>query len=252
MEDEEVVAEDDENIIKCAVCEIMAEHEVLRERKIGTGADFLVKCQECDGVHTIQFRPPKIIEIPIMLTEGPKSNIAQIEMEEDEHLALDDVFAHEEKHWRITRLENRKGKAVRHVAASNLSRATALRADQLRIKITMTDGEDSEADVIEVPAETIFSAGAIIRHHGEKWRIRAIHTGEARTLTGKVPAYYVKRLYLHLPPRDDYYPQPQTPRERRQAWKEGRLGDNPNPIDVKTQKRGSGSHHKGHRSNRHN
>ncbi len=228
-----------ENIIECSGCGMLADHEVLRERKRGNGADFLLKCCECGCVHTVQFRPPKIINIPIMLTEGAKSKIEKIAMEEDEFLSLEVIFAHDEKHWRLTRLENRKGKSVKHIVASDLSRGTALRADRLQIKITMTEGEDSNADTIEVDAEKIFSAGSIIRHDGRKWRIRAIHTGTERTLTGKVPAVEVKRLYLHEPPTFEEI-EPRTGRERRQAWKEGRLGFNPNPVDLKKQPRGSG------------
>jgi uncharacterized Zn finger protein len=228
-----------ENIIECSGCGLLADHEVLRERKRGNGADFLLKCCECGCVHTVQFRPPKIINIPIMLTEGAKSKIEKIAMEEDEFLSLEVIFAHDEKHWRLTRLENRKGKSVKRIVASDLSRATALRADRLQIKITMTEGEDSNADTIEVEAEKIFSAGSIIRHDGRKWRIRAIHTGTERTLTGKVPALEVKRLYLHEPPTFEEI-EPRTGRERRQAWKEGRLGFNPNPVDLKKQPRGSG------------
>jgi len=69
-------------------------------------------------------------------------------------------------------------------------------------------------------------------HNGETWRIRAIHTGTGRTLRGTVQAPDIKRMYLHEPPRPEYFA-PRTPRERRQAWKEGKLGHNPNPIRPK-------------------
>ena len=248
--DDDAFAE--ENFIECSDCGLLADHEVLRERKRGQGADFLLKCSECGCVHTVQFRPPKIIGIPIMLTEGAKSKIEHIAMEEDEFLSLDVIFAHDDKHWRLTRLENRHGKTVRSIVATDLVRATALRADRLQLKITMTEGEDSTADTVEVDSEKIFTAGSIMRHDGRKWRIRAIHTGEGRTLTGKVAAPDVKRLYLHEPPSFEEI-EPRTGRERRQAWKEGRLGFNPNPIDLKEQRRGSGdSRHRGRGSRRQN
>ena len=44
----------------------------------------------------------------------------------------------------------------------------------------------------------------------------------------------IKRMYLHEPPKPEHFA-PRTPRERRQAWKEGRLGNNPNPIRPKEQ-----------------
>ena len=236
---EDVDADAEENIIECSGCGLLADHEVLRERKRGQGADFLLKCSECGCVHTVQFRPPKIIEIPIMMTEGAKSKIEKVAMEEDEFLSLEVIFVHDEKHWRLTRLENRNGKPVRRIVASDLSRATALRADRLQIKVTVTEGEDSTSDTIEVDADKIFSAGSIIRHDGRKWRIRAIHTGTERTLTGKVAAPDVKRLYLHEPPTFEEIV-PRTGRERRQAWKEGRLGFNPDPTDLREQRRGGG------------
>ena len=55
-------------------------------------------------------------------------------------------------------------------------------------------------------------------------------------MTGRVPAHDIKRIYLHEPPRIEE--NIHTPRERRQAWKEGRLGDNPNPIVPDAEKSG--------------
>ena len=59
----------------------------------------------------------------------------------------------------------------------------------------------------------------------------------ARAMTGRVPAHDIKRIYLHEPQRIEENI-PRTPRERRQAWKEGRLGDNPNPIVPDAEKSG--------------
>ena len=33
-------------------------HEILREKSVGSGADFMVRCEACQHVHTIEFRPP--------------------------------------------------------------------------------------------------------------------------------------------------------------------------------------------------
>lgn len=218
-----------ENALQCEDCEELTSHEVLRERKAGTGTDFLVKCSSCGKVKTIHFRPPQILEIPFMLTEGATSSIENIEIEEDEYIGLEEIFEHEEKHWRITRLELKDGETTDGAVVKDLVRATALRADVLRIKITMTEGEDSIPDVIDAPADKMFHCGAIMHHDGKKWRIRAIHTGGGRTLNGSVRAARIKRIYLHEPPAPEDRT-PRTPRERRQAWKEGRLGQNPNPI----------------------
>ena len=110
----------------------------------------------------------------------------------------------------------------------------------LRVKITKTRGEFSTPDVLIVEEGTIFKAGTILDIGVQTWRIRAIHTGEGRTLRGTVDASKIKRMYLHEPPRPERF-EPKTPRERRQAWKEGRLGFNPNPILPKSKSRSGSS-----------
>ena len=54
-----------------------------------------------------------------MLTDGPESYMATIDLDADEWLELNDVFEHDEMAWRITRLESEKG-SVEEIEASNL------------------------------------------------------------------------------------------------------------------------------------
>ena len=130
---------------------------------------------------------------------------------------------------KVSQIELKNGKFAKRAEASLIARASALRSDMVRVKLTMTRGEDSEADVLIVPEETKYTAGHLIDIEGKTWRIRAIHTGRGRTLRGTVDAPDIKRMYLHEPPNPEHFA-PRTPRERRQAWKEGRLGYNPNPV----------------------
>ena len=163
-----------------------------------------------------------------MLTEGPVSKIAHIDLDADELLTLGDIFEHGDANWRITLIEIDDDIRKHSVVAGKVRRVTALRADMVQVKLTMTKGEFSDSGVLVVPAEKSYSAGSILNYEGKDWNIRAIHSGEGRTLSGKMPAHQIRRIYLHEPPAP--VPQPTTPRERRQAWKEGRLGYNPNPI----------------------
>ena len=138
--------------------------------------------------------------------------------------------------WRIHQIELRTGQHTSGETAANIARITALRTDMVRVKLTLTRGEDSTADVLVVPQETTFTGSHLMEHNGETWRIRAIHTGAGRTMRGTVQAPDIKRMYLHEPPKGEHFA-PRTPRERRQAWKEGRLGFNPNPNDPKNTSR---------------
>lgn len=233
--DEDDFDEDEvmENAVLCPICEDVTGHQILREKEIGRGVDYLLRCEDCSNVHEMQFRPPPLKRIPFMLTDGPESYMATIDLDADEWLELGDVFEHDDMAWRITRIESDKG-PIEALEATKIIRAVALRQDMLRVKITKTRGEFSTPDVLIVEQGTSFKAGTIIDIGVQTWRIRAIHTGEGRTLRGTVDASNIKRMYLHEPPRPERF-EPKTPRERRQAWKEGKLGFNPNPILPKEQ-----------------
>ena len=60
-------------------------------------------------------------------------------------------------------------------------------------------------------------------------------------MKGTIEAQDIKRMYLHEPPKQEHF-EPKTPRERRQAWKEGRLGYNPNPEVPKKSLRNVSDH----------
>jgi uncharacterized Zn finger protein len=227
-----------DNAGECPTCDMVTGHEVLREKKAGSGSDFLVKCDECGSVHTITVREPKSITIPFMLSEGANTVIVHIDIDEDEVLTIGDVFEHGDAHWEINRLENSKGQTMSHSAVDIVARANAVRSDMVLVRLTLTRGGVSSSDSITVERDTVFKAGSIMEHWEQKWRIRAIHTGAGRTLTGRVDAFDIKRIYLHEPPPKAEDIAPKTPRERRQAWKEGRLGHNPNPEIPMAEKAG--------------
>ena len=231
MSDEVVDDDSDEvieNVTMCDECNEYTEHEILKERKVGSGSDLLVKCKTCSGVTNLQIREPKSVLVPFILTDGPSSTRVELEIDDDEKFVIGDVFEENEMLWSINQIIDQEGRKKKRIVAPEASVISALRTDMVRVKITATRGEQSDSSSILVDYETKFTADTKIDYQGEVWRIRAIHTGAGRTLRGTVEAQDIKRIYLHEPPNPQHF-EPKTPRERRQAWKEGRLGHNPNP-----------------------
>ena len=130
--------------------------------------------------------------------------------------------------WTINQILDKDERKKKTLLVTEASSISALRTDMVRVKITATRGEQSDSSSMLVEYGTKFTADTKIDYQGEVWRIRAIHTGTGRTLKGTVESQDIKRIYLHEPPNPEHF-EPKTPRERRQAWKEGRLGYNPNP-----------------------
>ena len=227
------VAEDDseeviENVTLCSECNEYSEHHILKERNVGSGRDLLIKCLSCGAISNLQIREPKSILVPFILTDGPNSIRAELEIDDDEEFTIGDVFEDSEMLWSINQLIDSEGRKKTALKATEVSVVSALRTDMVRVKVTATRGEFSDSSSILVDYGTRFTADTKIDFEGEEWRIRAIHTGAGRTLRGTVEAQDIKRIYLHEPPNLEHF-EPKTPRERRQAWKEGRLGYNPNP-----------------------
>ena len=217
-----------ENLAHCSECNDYMEHEILKEKSVGSGRDLLLKCISCSAVTNYQIREPKSILVPFILTDGPNSTRVELDIDEDEMFNIGDVFEDSEMLWSINQIIDLEGRKKESLIATDASVISALRTDMVRVKITATRGEYSDSSSMLVDYGTKFTADTKIDYQGEVWRIRAIHTGAGRTLRGTVEAQDIKRIYLHEPPNLEHF-EPRTPRERRQAWKEGRLGYNPNP-----------------------
>ncbi|CAI8234587.1 MAG: Uncharacterised protein [Methanobacteriota archaeon] len=204
MEDtnDDIGTEDDElvHVEECPSCGTEEVHDILSEKEVGGGADYRVRCETCSHVHLIQVRPPKAVIVQFTLSDGAHSISEEIEVDEDEIIHVGDVFDHAHRLWRVQTLHLKQEQDVRYADPSSIVSAWAVRCDLVRIKVTMTRGEESTSSIIESDPETVFSCGTIIEHDGGKWRIRAIHTGLGRTLTGRREAAEIRRLFLHPPP----------------------------------------------------
>ena len=146
------------------------------------------------------FRNPKPVTVRFTLSDGSESIPHEMEVDDDEIFALNDEFEALDLLWRVTKLETGGEEKPRTSEAKNVKRVWATRIDLARIKRTFSDYEISFSDTIEVDPEKVFSCGTIVKHRGETWRIRALHSGTARTLTGKMIARNIRRIFLHKPP----------------------------------------------------
>ena len=184
---------------ECSECEADTLHEIIKRTEKGRGEDVLIRCSECSKVHTVMLRPPNIIIVKTTLSDGRESRNEEIEVDEDEEISRGDVFEHDGNYWTVTRLDDPSSRSQESLYAPKIRSMWATRSDKTVVGITMTDGEFSESSKLDCEPERVFSCGSIISVAGNKWRIRAIHTGKGRTLTGSRYAHEIRRVYLHLP-----------------------------------------------------
>lgn len=195
-----------DNVTRCPGCNSRQAHEILKQKtlKADKGVDYLLRCERCGKVHTVIFRSPRPVTARFTLSDGPDSVSYEIEVDGDEIFTVGDEFEAEDRLWSITRLEIRGNqKKPTRLAADEVHMVWATRIDLARIKRTFSDAEVSFSDMIEVSPNKVFSCGTIVKHRGQTWRIRALHSGESRTLTGKMIARDIRRIFLHLPPTNE-------------------------------------------------
>ena len=139
------------------------------------------------------------MSITSILSDGADSRTDYVEADDDEKISVGDVFEHDEILYKITRLDDSESRPKKIIDARDISTLWAVRCDKAVVRLTMTNGEESRSKTIECSPEDVFSCGSIMEVDGERWRIRALHTGRGRTLRGKRSAMDIKRVYLHPP-----------------------------------------------------
>ena len=196
--------EDGSAFSECPSCDEVTDHSIIKRTPQGEGEDFLVRCMTCSFVHKIMIRPPKPVMVKTTLSDGRESFGVEIEVDEDEVISVGDMFEHEDITWMVTRIDNDDSRPKKVLSSSKISSMWATRSDKTVVGITMTSGEISESGKLECEPDRVFSCGAIMDFAESRWRIRAIHTGKGRTLTGSRVANEIRRIYLH-PPDKEYW-----------------------------------------------
>lgn len=194
--------EDEGALSECPSCEEVTEHSIIKRTTQGEGEDVLVRCISCSLVHKIMIRPPKPVMVRTTLSDGRESFGVEIEVDEDEEISVGDMFEHDAITWKVTRIDNVQSRPEKILRASKIFSMWATRSDKTIVGITMTSGEISESGKLECEPDRVFSCGSIINFAESRWRIRAIHTGRGRTLTGSRVASEIRRIYLHPPDRE--------------------------------------------------
>jgi len=193
------VEEDEGNHAHCPNCQDFSDHEILRRNNKGSGEDLLLKCLNCDNVHKLEIRPPKPIFVKTTLSDGNQSTPTEVEVDDDEIISDGDLFEHNEITWQVTRIDDMGSNPKNDLLVNNISSMWAVRCDIAIVNTTSNFGESSISSKIECEPNRRFSCGSIIEIHGKRLRIRAIHTGKGRTLSGSRLAMEIRRIYLQPP-----------------------------------------------------
>lgn len=186
--------------LECPSCGEETLHEVLKGR-IGRKKmvmETTVKCQECGTVHTTVVREAKLVKVPVVVSDMGHSRQVEVELGEDEVVAVDDELFVDDLHVMITSIESSGEKRPRKVPVREIETLWAKRYDKIRVKISVNKGhKTTSTDIFAMPDEEFF-VGDMIAVGREKAVIHRMKTRRGMVRDGSVEARDIVRVYAKL------------------------------------------------------
>ena len=182
--------------LDCPSCGDKTLHEVLKGR-ISKGGDVLettVKCQECQHIHAAVVREPKSTRVPVLLSDLGKTKKLDLELGEDELVAVGDELFVGDSNVVVTAIEKGERRVVQ-AQASEIRTIWAKRFDKVRVKISVNKTSKTlAAELTALPDEEFF-VGDILNVGRDDVVIHYIKTKEGMVRQGGVPARDIVRIY---------------------------------------------------------
>jgi uncharacterized Zn finger protein len=186
----------------CPKCEAETMHMVLRG-KIGKGKDSsmvfdaTVKCTVCNEVQHVIIRQKKLIEVPIIISNGSKSERVKLDLPGDEEIIIDDEIELDEILVKVTSLEV-NGRRVSKAMATDIQTVWTKRFDSIPVKVNIYEGRLTRPETIQCAPDKEFAVGEMIEIKGSPAVIENIKTEAQVVRKGTVQARDIQRIYARL------------------------------------------------------
>jgi uncharacterized Zn finger protein len=200
----------------CPKCEEETMHMVLRG-KIGKGKDSsmvfdaTVKCTVCNEVQHVIIRQKKLIEVPVIISAGNKSERVKLELPGDEEILIDDEIELDDILVKVTSLEV-NGRRVSKAMATDIQTIWTKRFDSIPIKVNLYEGRLTNPETIECAPDKEFAVGQMIEIKGKPAVIENIKTEAQVVRKGQVQARDIQRIYARLFRNERHKPEYHRPR----------------------------------------
>ncbi|MFC7075345.1 HVO_0476 family zinc finger protein [Haloarcula halophila] len=165
--------------LPCPACspDVETVHEVLKE-----GGQVTVRCTECDHVHKEQLPEETTVPRNVVVSQDGESFTAQVDVPEDEQLAVGEEFLLETEEAvvtaRITSLETAEGREE-EAPTSAVETIWSRAVGNVAVNVTMhpKDGrhDETESFKLQVPGDYQFQVGETETFGDEEFTVEGIH-----------------------------------------------------------------------------
>ena len=186
----------EEIYLECPDCDDYTTHEVLRGRVGKTTFEGTFRCTECGRTFSDTLKIPRVISIPVIVSDGPVSERSVTELEEDELLAVgDEFFLEDGRRLRVCSLDLGEGQRRKKARTQQIRTIWAQQFDVLNLKVTVNDNRKSYSRRIEAEPDDEFLIGQVLPLQDMECYVHAIKAREKLVTKGTVEARDVVRIY---------------------------------------------------------
>lgn len=181
---------------ECPDCDDDTIHDVLRGRMGKASLECTLRCSECGRTFSTTIPLPKIIKMQVVISDGPVSERAVTEIEEDDLIAVEDEFFLEDgRRLRVCSIELPGDKRVKKSKASKVKMLWCQQFDNLTIKVTINNDRVSYARRIPALPDDEFVIGNRLELEDMDCFIHAIKTRDRLIQHGSAEARDIVRIY---------------------------------------------------------
>ncbi|KAF5417607.1 MAG: hypothetical protein C5S49_03080 [Candidatus Methanogaster sp.] len=174
-------------------------HHIIRRHS----AEMLVRCDECESIHTVISKPARTTSVRTIVSRGEDSERCRTELPVDhevyvgDELLVDDPAADEVYLVEVASVETDGRRAVMAVAAE-IDTIWARAIDEVTVKIAIHDGTKTESIRLKVFGDQEFTVGAIEKigwKNAKIIRIKMQKRGFKKNKGDVVLAKDIKRIF---------------------------------------------------------
>ena len=172
-------------------------HRVLKGKMTGRKEiifEGVVKCQACGRVSDITLREPRTIKVKFIVSWMDASERIEMEIEPDTVIRLGDILETEAGKVKVTAIES-EGRRVPEVLAKGVETVWAKKADEIRLKVSVSQGRRIRSASVFVPPDREVRVGDILEMGKGKFVVERIKVSGRMLYKGGAVAVDIVRIY---------------------------------------------------------
>lgn len=178
-------------ITDCPKCGHVTEHRLLKPGD----HSMTVKCEDCGDVRSITPPRVRIIDMKLIVSEGPKARNERMEVPREEEVAVGLEFDLNEQRLIVTGIEI-EGKTVKKAKAEDIKILHAKVFDTVQLKFSVNELDVTHSYHLDVDPDMPVSIGEVFKVEDRLIVVKTIKSDQNRTLhRGSLAARHVVRCF---------------------------------------------------------